>query len=336
MEKIKVVRIDIDGSRVNMEDELNELRSVDAILEGYDCTNENEIIEAAKEADVIITNNATISNKVCASLPKLKAIIRYGVGFDTVDINSATQNNIIVINVPDFCREEVANHVIMLMLAQCKKLIKLNELVKAGNWDKARQAQKPMASIYGETLGIIGCGKIGQTVAAKARCFGMKIIGYDKYLPFEIAAKSNIELTGLDELLAKSDYITVHANLTKETYHLIGEKQFRLMKPNATIINTSRGPIIDELALINALQEKLIAAACLDVFEQEPVDHNNPLLRMDNVITLPHSASYSDSSFLQLRISVGQEAARIARGILPKNIINKDVEPKIKLRKEEM
>ncbi len=327
--KFLAVRIDRDGAEVDLQYERREIESAGALLEGHNAVTEGEIINAARDADVILTSEGRITRRVMEALPKLKAVIRYGVGYDTVDVDAATENNIMVVNVPDFCWEEVANHVIMFILAQSKKLIKLNSMVKAGHWKEAKLVLPPMAAVHGETLGIIGCGRIGCTVAAKARCFDMNILGYDKYIQEEAAKKAGIVPVSLEELLQKSDYITIHTALTPETYHMIGETQFNMMKPTATIINTSRGPTIDEGAMISALQNGNIQAACLDVFEKEPVDPGNPLLKMDRVTVLPHSASYSDAAFVRLYISVGREAARIAQGVMPENIVNRSVKAKI-------
>jgi D-3-phosphoglycerate dehydrogenase len=159
----------------------------------------------------------------------------------------------------------------------------------------------------------------------------MDVIGYDPYLDRSLAEEHGITLVGMPELMERSDYVSVHTPLNSGTYHLIGEKEFARMKPGAYIINTARGPIIDEAALIKALQEKLIAGAGLDVFEKEPVSPDNPLLGMDNVIMLPHSAFYSDIADSRLRRSVGRETARVLGGYWPKNVVNKDVEPKVKL-----
>jgi D-3-phosphoglycerate dehydrogenase len=191
-----------------------------------------------------------------------------------------------------------------------------------------------MGSIYGEVLGIIGCGNIGRTTAKKATCFGLVVIGSDPYLDKSVAEKAGIKLISLPELLRKADYISIHSALTKETYHLIGEKEFALMKPSAYIINTSRGPVIDEKAMIRALEARCITGAGLDVFEKEPVDPDNPLLKMDNVITLPHSASYSDQAFKRLRRSVGREAARVLSGRWPKSVVNKNVKPRKELKRD--
>ncbi|MGB2827300.1 MAG: NAD(P)-dependent oxidoreductase, partial [Dehalococcoidales bacterium] len=180
----------------------------------------------------------------------------------------------------------------------------------------------------------IGCGNIGRMVAQKARCFKMQVIGCDPFVDKAKAEECGIKLVGMPELLRESDYISIHTFLSQETKHLLGEKEFKQMKPGAYLINTSRGPVIDEPALINALQEKQIAGAGLDVFEQEPVDPDNPLLRMDNVVVFPHTASYSDAAFKRLRVSVGQEAARVLSSRWPKNLVNKTVKPKVDLVRE--
>ncbi len=191
-----------------------------------------------------------------------------------------------------------------------------------------------MGAVYGQTLGIVGCGNIGRTLARKAAVFGLEVIGYDPYLDPTIAASAGIRLVSLDELMANSDYVSVHTNLTPETRHLIGQKELDMMKPSAFILNTSRGPVVDEAALIEALQEGKIAGAGLDVFEKEPPDPDSPLLKMDNVVVMPHSASYSDAAFSRLRRSVAQEAVRVLSGRWPNHVVNTRVTPKKSLQKE--
>ena len=297
------------------------------------CGSEDDIIVQAQDADAILTVGAPMTRRVLEKLPKCQLIVRYGIGYDTVDVEAATDNNILLVNIPDFCLEEVSNHALALLLACAKKIPHLNNLVKDGRWGEAKRVQSPMESVHGQVLGIIGCGNIGRTTARKARCFGLDILGYDPYVDKTVAEEIDITLVDLPELLEKSDYISVHTALTEETYHLIGEEQFKLMKPSALIINTARGSVVDEAALIRALQEGRIAGAGLDVFEQEPVDPGNPLLKMDNVIVMPHSASYSDVAFRRLRKSVGQEAARLLSGKWPKNVVNKTCQPKKKLER---
>jgi D-3-phosphoglycerate dehydrogenase len=331
--QFKVVQVDKADDRVPLVEEAEELAKVNAELREAEWANEDDIIEAAKDADVILTAAARITRRVVESLPRCKAVVRYGIGYDTIDVDAATDNSILVVNIPDFCFEEVSNHAIALLFAFAKKLIFLNNGVKQGRWIECKRAQAPMGSIYGQTLGIVGCGNIGKMTARKAQCFDLRILGNDPYVDKSIATECGITLVSLPELLKESDYVSVHTLLNKETWHLIGEKELRQMKSSAYIINTSRGSVIDETALIKALQERWIAGAGLDVFEKEPVDPRNPLLQMDNVMALPHSAAYSDASFKRLRRSVGQEAVRVLRGQWPKNVVNKGVQPKVSLTK---
>jgi len=337
MEKqFKVVRADRMGNRAVMVEEAEELAKVNAELVGADCVTEDEIIEAAKDADAILTGGAQMTRRVLESLPKCKVIVRYGVGYDTIDVDAATDNGVIVVNNPAFqwCIEEVSNQAITLLLACAKKLAFLNDGTKQGRWAECKRAQAPMVSIHGQTLGLIGCGNIGRMTGRKAQCFSLKLLGYDPYVDKSLAKKDGITLVSLSELLKESDFVSIHTFLNEETRYLMGEKEFKQMKPTAYIINTARGPVIDEPALIKALQEKQIAGAGLDVFEKEPVDPDNPLLKMDNVVVTPHSASYSDVAFKLNRVIVGQEAARVLSGRWPKNAVNKSVKPKVNLVKE--
>ncbi|MCJ7604916.1 MAG: C-terminal binding protein [Dehalococcoidales bacterium] len=315
-------------------EEREELAAIGAELVITGGRSEDDVIEMAADADAILTYGAPMTRRVMECLPDCQCVVRYGIGYDTVDVEAATDNNVLVINIPDFCWEEVSNHALALLLACAKKMIPLDKKVKQGKWFEAKAAQSPMGSVYGQTLGIIGCGNIGRTTAKKAGCFGLEVIGYDPYLDDNIAEEHGISLVSLEELLRKSDYISIHTALTGETFHLVGEKEFALMKPSVYVINTARGPVIDEPALIKALREKRIAGAGLDVFEQEPPEPDNPLLKMGNVIALPHSASYSDEAFSRLRRSVGREAARVLGGRWPKNLVNQTVRPKKALKKD--
>ncbi|MFC1860385.1 C-terminal binding protein [Chloroflexota bacterium] len=330
MEKqFKVVRVDKAGSSAVMVKEAEELAKVNAELVGVDCVTEDEIIEATKDVDAILTSEADITRRVMEASPKCKVIVRYGVGVDTVDVNAATDNGIIVVNMAGYNSEEVSNHAITLLLACAKRLIFLDKITKQGRW--VTRPLPPMVPIYGQTLGLVGCGNIGRRTARKAQPFGLKILGYDPYIDKSLASEYGITLVSLPELIKESDFISVHAPLSKETQHLIGEKEFKQMKSSAYLINTSRGPVIDEVALIKALQEKQIAGAGLDVFEKEPVDTDNPLLKMDNVVVTPHFAGYSDVSYSSREIRVGKETARVLSGHWPESVVNKTVKPKVSL-----
>ncbi len=301
-----------------------------------DCATEDETIKATKDADIILTTGPHLTRRVMEALPKCKAIIGGSVGYDEIDVDAATDNSIIVVNNPShqWLVEEVSNHAITLLLACAKKLVFLNNLTKQGRWAEGEQAMSPMVSIHGQTLGLVGCGSIGRMTGRKAQCFSLRVLGYDPYVDRYVAKESGITLVSLPELLKESDFVSVHTLLNKETRHLMGEKEFKQMKPTAYFINTSRGPVVDEPALIKALQEKRIAGAGLDVLEKEPVDPDNPLLKMDNVVVTPHSAGYSDAAYERLRVIMLQEAIRVLSGQWPRNVVNKSVKPKVHLVKE--
>jgi len=334
--KFQVMRVErmfeVPLALVSMELEAEELAKVNASLEEVECATEDKIIEAAKDADALLVVFAPITRRVIEALPKLKVVVRYGTGYDTIDADAATDNGVMVVNVPgDWCAEEVSNHAIALLLAMATKIVSLNNDTKQGRWPEAQLTRAAAGSPYEQTLGLVGCGKIGRTTARKGQCFGLRILGYDPYMDESLAREHGITLVSLPELLKESDYISVHSLLNKETWHLIGENEFKQMKPTAYLINTARGAVVDEAALIKALQENWIAGAGLDVFEKEPIDPDNPLLRMDNVVVSPHCASHTVASFKRLKTSVAQEAARVLSGRWPKNVVNKTVKPKVTL-----
>ena len=335
--KFKVMRVEervqVPLAFFSMEEEAEELAKVNAEIVEVECANEDEIVAVAQDADAILLIFAPMTRRVTGALPKLKVIVRYGIGYDTVDVDGATDNGVLLVNIPDFCLEEVSNHAIALLLALGGKLVSINEGMKQGHWAEAQLARATVEAPYEQTLGLVGCGKIGRMTAKKAQCFGFRILGYDPYVDESVAKEHGITLVSLPELLKESDFVSVHALLNKETRHLIGEKEFKQMKPGAYFINTARGAVVDEAALIKALQEKWIAGAGLDVFEQEPVAPDNPLLKMDNVVVSPHCCSHSVASIKRLKTSVGQEAARVLSGRWPKNVVNKAVKPKVNLVK---
>ena len=327
----KVVRVDKVIDRDIIKEELEELAKVDAELVLAECQTEEEIIEATKDADAVLTFFGQMSRRVIESSPKLKVIVRYGIGYDTVDVDAATDNGVLVVNLPGFCLDEVADHTLALLLCCARKMAYYNNLTKSGYWAKYSEMQ--MYSVTGQTLGLIGCGTIGQAVAKRAQGFSLRVLGTDPYVSESVAREHGITLVSMAELLKESDFVSVHSLLGKDTHHLVGEKEFRQMKPSAYFMNTSRGPVVDEAALIKALQEKWIAGAGIDVFEQEPVDPGNPLLKMDNVVVTPHNAGWSDAAGQRARLWVGQETVRVLSGKWPKNWVNKDVKPKVNLEK---
>ena len=315
--------------------EAEELGKAHAALISVDCASEDDVVKAAKEADVLLVIHAKMTRRVFESLPKLKAIVRYGIGYDTVDVDAATDNGVLVINIPDFCLQEVSDHALAMVLACARQLFRLNDGTKSGNWVESQMILPKVPALYEQTLGIVGCGNIGRLTAGKAKCFGLRTIGYDPYVEESIARDAGITLMALPQLLQESDYITIHALLNEETRHLIGENELKMMKPTAYLINTARGSVIDEAALIRALKERRIAGAGLDVFEQEPISLDNPLLKMENVIITPHNAGSSAAAAKRLKLSVAKETSNVLLGKWPRNVVNKSVKPRVNLTKAE-
>ena len=224
--KYKIVAVGRSGSPTPEKEQAEELSRINAEFVGSPATNEDEVIEAAKDADAIIIGIVSITRRIMENLPKCKAIMVPAVGYDAVDVDAATDNNILVINLPAsvWCVEEVSNHAIMHLIACAKKLTLLHNLTRQGKWMEAKQAQSPMVAIHGQTLGLIGCGSIGRMAGRKAQCFGLKVLGYDPYVEKSLVEKDNITLVSLPELLKESDFVSVHTFLSEDTFHQWGKR----------------------------------------------------------------------------------------------------------------
>jgi D-3-phosphoglycerate dehydrogenase len=296
-------------------------------FEEYQCKTEDELIRACRGADAILNTLAPMTRKVIMELDRTKIIARHGVGCDNVDISAATEKGIMVTNVPQYGKEEVADHAITLMLAAVRKIPQFEKVVREGRWREwVPPNLRPILSLEYAVLGVLGLGRIGQQVARKAKsAFGMRVLAFDPCLPEEKMTEMGVEPVDLKTLLKSSDVVSIHCPLTKETYHLIDEAQLKLMKKTAFLVNTARGAIVNGDALCRALKEGWIAGAGLDVLEKEPPNLENPLLKLDNVIMTPHVAGYSELAVEDLLIRAAQEVARVLRGKLPTNLVNKEV-----------
>lgn len=288
--------------------------------------NEENLAMEAKDADIIMVVYAKITEKIINSATKLKGIVRYGIGVDNIDLKAASRRKIPVANVPDYCIGTVADHAFALLLALNRKLSLSADVMKSGKWGVWTSPSPKLMGVdlEGKILGLIGIGKIGSAVAARAKGFSMKVIAYDPYIPKEAAEKLGIELVDLETLLKNADFVSIHSPLTNETRGMIGEKELKLMKNTAYIINTARGPIIQEKALYKALKDRWIAGAGLDVYEKEPPDKDNPLFKLENVVLTPHIAYYTQEAIWRLEMTAVEEAIRILQGQLPKNLVNKE------------
>ncbi len=281
---------------------------------------EAELIRLAPRADAILTCWQRVTPAVIDAAPRCLTVGRYGVGLDNIAVDHATASGVLVTNVPDFCREEVADHSLALILSCARKIVPFARATRTGVWDLA--AARPIARLRGQTLGLIGYGAIAQTVATKARAIGFEIIAYTPRLTPGPLDPSGTATNDLDELLGAADWVSIHCPLTPQTRDLIDARALRRMKPTAWLVNTSRGPIVAEAALHQALTEGWIAGAALDVLGEEPPAPDHPLLALDNVIATPHAAFYSEASIASLQTQAATQAAAVLRGETPPNIVN--------------
>lgn len=307
----------------SLEPAIKVLRQVGAEVTLAPAPTPEGILRVARQADGLLVTYARVTGDIIRQLEKCRIIARFGIGVDNVDVAAATGQGIVVTNVPDYCIDEVSDHALALMLALVRKVCQANALVQSGTWDL--QPLTPIPRLQGRTLGLIGFGKIPRALAPKAQALGLHVLAFDPYVSAETMAERGVEKVDLEELLRRSDIISVHAPLTPQTHHMLDEKAFQLVKSGVIIINTARGPLIDEDALVQALDEGRVAAAALDVLESEPPPREHPLLGRENVILTPHMAFYSEESLVELQTKAAQEVARVLSGERPRYPVNPEV-----------
>ena len=294
---------------------------------------EADFIAAAQDADAIYSRGTKITAAIIEALPRMRHIAVGSVGVDYVDVAAATGRGIPVTNCPDTFIEEVADHAMTLLLTAHRRVLEQDRMVREGRWAEGRPALYKLPRLMGLTLGFIAFGHIPRAVAIRARAFGLRMIAFDPFIDETIMPQHGVLPMSLDEVLAQSDFLSMHAPGTVEAARMLNESHFHKMKPTATVINTGRGSTIDEAALIQALQDGTIAHAALDVLEQEPPGHNNPLLSMTNVTLSPHNASASARFDPARRRRVGQELALAAQGRWPMSCVNPSVLAQAPLRR---
>ncbi|MGI6098042.1 MAG: C-terminal binding protein [Dethiobacteria bacterium] len=287
------------------------------------CKSEDDIIEVAGDAFGLLVQYAQITERIMDALKNLRVISRYGVGVDSIDIKAATERGIYVANVTDYCESEVSDHALALLMSCSRKIVAANQYVKGGQWDHT--LMKPIARSSSTVVGLVGFGQIPRQLAAKLKAIGFQLLVYDPFVESKDIEKYGAQKVELEQLMVESDFVSVHAPLNEKTRGLVGAEQLNQMKSSAYLINTARGPVVDEAALIEALQSKRIAGAALDVVEQEPIDPNSPLLEMDNVILTPHMAYYSEASQVELQIKTAENVAAVIKGGIPKYLVNREV-----------
>jgi D-3-phosphoglycerate dehydrogenase / 2-oxoglutarate reductase len=307
------------------------LRDGGARLIEQECITEEQIIDFAANADAIIAARAPINRRVIAELKQCRVIARPGAGTDNVDHHAATERGVVVVYVPYFCTDEVADHAIMFLLACHKKLLRLDRFVRDGKWGFG--LLQPLPSLAGQTLGLVGFGRIAQSVSRKARAFRLDVISYDPYVKCNVFSQCQVAAVGLEDLLRRSDYVSLHMPLTPETKGMIGAAQLSMMKPSAFLINCARGGVVDESALIKALQQRALAGAALDCLAEEPPPAHHPFFVMENVLLTPHSAAYSDGAIAYLREKTVRQIVTVLTGHIPPFVRNPEVLQKLELRK---
>lgn len=281
-----------------------------------------ELVAAAAGAAGLVVQYAEISARVMDALPGLRVVSRYGVGVDSVDVGAAAARGITVCNVPDYGTEAVSDHAIALALAAARGVARLDRGVRAGRFDL--QAVRPIGQVRGSVFGVVGVGRIGHATALKARGLGYEVLGYDVLAPDDRGELREVTLAPLEEVLRRSDVVSLHTPLTAETHHLIGGRELALMKPTAVLVNTSRGGVVDTDALVAALGDGRLRAAGIDVHEEEPVPVGHPLTRLENVVLTPHLAWYTEESYTELKRRTLENAVDAIAGRVPRNVVTEE------------
>ena len=285
---------------------------------------EDTLINLAKDVDAIMTCFAKVTEKVIRSAEKCVAIGRFGVGTDNIDVATATELGIPVTYVPDYCVDEVSDHVLAMLHTWNRKIALFDQSVKSEGWGHLGLTMR-IKRLRGKTIGIVGFGRIGQAVAEKASAFGLKILASDPVTPKEIVESYGGQLVTFEELLEQSDFVSLHAPLTPATEKLIGSREFGLMKDDSFLINAARGPLIDESALYDALSNGKIGGAGLDVMVENEPPKDHPLIQLENILITPHTAFFSQESTLELEERAASEVVRVYKNIMPENLVNKEV-----------
>lgn len=281
------------------------------------------ILAVGRDADGMLVTYAQVTREIIEQLTRCKVMGRFGIGVDNVDIEAATEKGIAVTRVPDYCIDEVSDHAFALLLALVRKIPLANQQTHGGEWKMP--AVVPIYRIRGRRLGLVGFGQIPRLLAPKAQAFGIDVVAFDPYVSAEEMASFDVQAVDLDTLLETSDYVSVHAPLTPETQHMFNQEAFGQMKSHALLVNTSRGPLVDEAALAEALEAGQLAGAALDVLSQEPPPPDSPLLGRADVIMTPHTGFYSEEALVELQTKAAQDVASVLQGEKPRYPVNPEV-----------
>jgi D-3-phosphoglycerate dehydrogenase len=286
---------------------------------------EKVLAEEVREVDALIIRvRGKVSKKVIKNARKLKVVGHHGAGLDNIDLQAATERGIPVVYTPDANTESVADHTIGLMIAVAKKIPQAHyALTRDKNWSIRYECIG--TEIYKKTLGLIGLGRIGRSVVGRAKGFKMRVLAYDPYISEDVTKKLGVKLVDLKTLLSNSDFVSIHVPSTKETHKMIGKRELEIMKSKAFLINTSRGGVVDEVAVYKALIKGKLAGAAFDVYEKEPPDPNNPLFKLDNVVATPHMAAHTEEALRSMAITVARDTVKVLKGKRPKYVANPEI-----------
>ena len=322
MAKYKVFMTDKTWPDLEIEKRI--LQEIDAELTLGAGGTPEEICRQGQDCDALMVLFTPMGRENLEIFEKCGLLVRMGIGTNTVDLPTATRQNMMVCNVPDYCQEEVADHVMALFLEITRKVGMLNTQVKGGGWDMT--IADPVPRLQGKVFGIWGCGGIGQMAGHRAAAFGMKVAGYDPYQEEGVfSANGIIRYHDVKSFLSEIDVLSLHVPLTPETGGMINEETLQMMKPSAYLINTARGPLINEEDLCAAVKDGVIAGAALDVLHVEPPKDVSLFRGLDNVIITPHAAWNSEDAIPELRVKAAQEVVRFFKEGRPKNLVNRDV-----------
>ncbi|MBA3275214.1 MAG: C-terminal binding protein [Chloroflexia bacterium] len=316
---------------------LQDFPDIEVELIGEPGRSEEHLIAMGQRADALmLSTRDPVSRRVCESIPRVKVIARYGVGLDNVDLQAAADHGIVITHYPQYCTSEVADHALAMILTMNRRIAELNQDLHDGAWgtqgrQTARILRGPLNAMFANTVGVVGLGRIGEAVTARLVPFGSRILIHDPYIDPDAIRRAGAEPASFDGLIQESDIVTLHCPLTPETRGLLGPEQFAKMKPTVAIVNTCRGPVVNEAALIEFLTSNPQARAALDVTEIEPLDPDSSLYALPNVILTPHAAYFSEQAVRTVREQTFLSAIAVLRGERPPTIANPAVLERVAL-----
>ena len=316
MAKFKVVVLEHGYSTIEYEREI--VGAAGGELVDAEGLGTEKALAQCEDADAVLFRRIEMPAELIRRFRKCKVLLRYGVGTDNVDVEAATAQGMIVGHVPSYCLDDVSSHAIGLWLACARRVVRTHQKMERGDWEVHRH--EPVWRTAGKTIGLVGFGQIGQAMARKLAGWELRILANDPFVE-----SASVKLVDLETLCRESDYVSIHAPLLPETRHLIGAKQFAMMKPGVILVNTARGPLVDTAALLQALRGGRVTQAALDVFEEEPLPANSPLRAHPQIIVTDHMAWYSEESRIQLQKTAAREAVAICLGGLPQSMANPEV-----------